>query len=86
MTVGKADKPYTQDSDGWIEVLNSKNNAELTIILLFRGETLLKQLQFEGTYYVPYMCICLFVLIFDVMLYRRSGIIHCTKIFVADLN
>ena len=58
VTVGDADKLYSQDSDGWIEVLNSKNNTELTIILLFREKAFLKQLQFEGTSCLFYMCVC----------------------------
>ena len=50
VTVNNADMPYTQDSNGWIEVLTGIDNPQLTVLFGFHEQAFLKQLQFEGTY------------------------------------
>ena len=45
--VASANQQYTQDPDGWIEVLKVEDSI-LTVVFAFIEETLLKQLQFEG--------------------------------------
>ena len=49
VTVDNADKPYAQDSNGWIEILARVDNPQLTVFLGFHEKAFLKQLQFEGT-------------------------------------
>ena len=54
--VGSADQQYTQDPDGWIEVLKVEDSV-LKVLFAFNDETLLKQLQFEGKLSVcTYIC------------------------------
>ena len=51
VTIDDAGMPYAQDSDGWIEVLTSEDNTQLTVWFTFRDQSFLKQLHFEGTSY-----------------------------------
>lgn len=58
VAVDDADKEYTQNNDGWIEVhkLGNKDDV-LTVLFTFREPILLRQLQFEGKFvsYVWYV-------------------------------
>ena len=51
VAVDDADKEYTQNNDGWIEVHKLGNKDDiLTVLFTFREPILLRQLQFEGKF------------------------------------
>lgn len=43
-----SDMHFTQNSEGWIEVLTNEDDNVLTLSFIFIEKILLKQLQFEG--------------------------------------
>lgn len=51
VVVSSADMQYSQDLDGWIEILTNEDITVLTIMLSFNEQAFLKQFQFEGNHY-----------------------------------
>lgn len=58
VTVDNAGMPYVQDSNGWIEVLTDIDNHQLTVLFAFHEQAFLKQLQFEGVYFLISIVYC----------------------------